>query len=369
MAWHYFNDSKEKIGPLTSRELKQLVLEGTVVRETFVEDPNGRTGLAKDVKGLKFPEPPPEQTPPEADDLYIATPVPIIPTSPQAAPAPLPTANLFCTNCGNSIGAQAVACMSCGARPAGHKKFCRQCGVALNPEQVVCIKCGTGLTGGIGMGGTMANIMSAFQSTGGAGAPSHALSRKLNIYFMVFWICMAGGVAMMVLPSILLGALAAAKPSPDAELSAGGGAMFSAAMLIMMIAYPLVIVGTVFMYMLLYQLWKLVPRDLARTTPGKAVGLCFIPLFNFYWGFVAFKGLGEDMNKMLQRHGTHYQVNGVLGLTTSILWLVNWIMVCLAGHPITAILGGLVSLAYLVVSIFFFNSAKNGAIALLEQGG
>ena len=54
--WYYFNGNKEKFGPITSGELKQLVLQGTVTPETFIEDPTGRTGLAKDVKGLIFPE-------------------------------------------------------------------------------------------------------------------------------------------------------------------------------------------------------------------------------------------------------------------------------------------------------------------------
>jgi len=54
--WYYYNGNREKFGPITSGELKQLVLQGTVTPETFVEDPTGRTGLAKDVKGLTFPE-------------------------------------------------------------------------------------------------------------------------------------------------------------------------------------------------------------------------------------------------------------------------------------------------------------------------
>ena len=81
-------------------------------------------------------------------------PVQSIQTVPVAPPPPpIATKQLFCTNCGNVISEQAVACMSCGAKPTGHKKFCRQCGVGLNPEQVICIKCGTGLTGGFGIGG------------------------------------------------------------------------------------------------------------------------------------------------------------------------------------------------------------------------
>jgi len=55
-------------------------------------------------------------------------------------------ANVFCTNCGKPISEHAVACMSCGAKPVGHKRFCRHCGIALNPEQVICIKCGAGIS-------------------------------------------------------------------------------------------------------------------------------------------------------------------------------------------------------------------------------
>jgi len=53
--WYYYNEHREKIA-VTGGELKQLALKGTVMPETFVETPDGRTGLAKDVKGLTFPE-------------------------------------------------------------------------------------------------------------------------------------------------------------------------------------------------------------------------------------------------------------------------------------------------------------------------
>ncbi|MCL2083615.1 MAG: hypothetical protein FWH04_10370 [Oscillospiraceae bacterium] len=172
---------------------------------------------------------------------------------------------------------------------------------------------------------------------------------------------------MTTLPSILLGALQAAMPSPEAELSTGGAAILQVALFFLMIGYPMLIIGTVFWCMLLYQLWKQIPGDIARTTPGKAVGFCFIPLYNLYWGFVAFAGLGEDMSKALQRYGIQYKVNVGLGTTTSILWLVSWLLVCLMGHPATAIMSGLASLALTAAVIFFFKSVKDGAIALSEQ--
>jgi hypothetical protein len=53
--WHYYNDSGEKIGPVRGRELKALVQQGTVTPETKVEDGEGHTARAKNVKGLTFP--------------------------------------------------------------------------------------------------------------------------------------------------------------------------------------------------------------------------------------------------------------------------------------------------------------------------
>ena len=52
----YTEDRAEKIGPISARVLKQLALHRIITRETFVVDPSERTGLAKDVKGLIFPE-------------------------------------------------------------------------------------------------------------------------------------------------------------------------------------------------------------------------------------------------------------------------------------------------------------------------
>ena len=118
--------------------------------------------------------------------------------------------------------------------------------------------------------------------------------------------------------------------------------------------------GLVYKMKLLYQLWKLIPADIARTTPGYAVWLNFIPIFAYYWQFVAFWGLGTDLNKTLQRQGIPYQVNSSLGLGLCITHS------CIVILPGIGILGTLVGE---IVTIFFLKSAKNGAITLLEQGG
>jgi hypothetical protein len=48
---------------------------------------------------------------------------------------------------------------------------------------------------------------------------------------------------------------------------------------------------------LLYKYWATLPVGWRRTTPGRAVGFCFIPLFNLYWFYVAFHGLIIDVNR------------------------------------------------------------------------
>lgn len=66
------------------------------------------------------------------------------------------------------------------------------------------------------------------------------------------------------------------------------------------IALPLVVAQIVLFFMLLYRLWNIIPANEARTTPGAAVGLWFIPLFTYYWGYVAFVGLAKDLKNLLQ---------------------------------------------------------------------
>lgn len=77
----------------------------------------------------------------------------------------------------------------------------------------------------------------------------------------------------------------------------------------------ILIVGTVlatpiyFVYMILYLVkfikacWKSIQCDgFANNKPSMAVGLLFIPIFNFYWIFVAFYSLSRQINNYIERH-------------------------------------------------------------------
>jgi hypothetical protein len=72
-----------------------------------------------------------------------------------------------------------------------------------------------------------------------------------------------------------------------------------------------------------YKAWGRLQDGQARTTPGKAVGFCFIPLFNVYWLFVLFSGYAQDYNAYVQRHKLGLPAIGSAIFTVNaILWLL-----------------------------------------------
>jgi hypothetical protein len=97
--WHYYTaNNEEKIGPVTGKELKQLVQQGTITPQTFVEDPTGRTGLAKDVNGLTFPELTLTVETPSAENPSTVAPFPIeqpVQVPPVAPPPVSQSSNLI----------------------------------------------------------------------------------------------------------------------------------------------------------------------------------------------------------------------------------------------------------------------------------
>ena len=178
--------------------------------------------------------------------------------------------------------------------------------------------------------------------------PATGMSKKIITAFTKIVVGLAVGGGLLIFG--IIAALITEDSLSDAGAVIGVLALF--------IGSTMVIYGTVYMYILLYRLWKIIPPDIARTTPYKAVGFCFIPFFNLYWHFVAFMGLGEDMNKVLQSQGIQHRVNAGLGMTASILFCIS----------ILPYIGFLTGLAGMIVLLCFYKSAKDGAIAMLEQG-
>jgi hypothetical protein len=49
-------------------------------------------------------------------------------------------------------------------------------------------------------------------------------------------------------------------------------------------------------------MWAAIQDGHARTTPGKAVGFLFIPVFSLYWMFQVLPGFAKDFNSFADRH-------------------------------------------------------------------
>ena len=77
---------------------------------------------------------------------------------------------------------------------------------------------------------------------------------------------------------------------------------------------PLVI-AVIANYVFIYKMWKAIQDGHARTSPGKAVGLLFVPLFNIYWIFQVLPGYATDFNAFVQRH----QIQGAKPLSQGLI--------------------------------------------------
>ena len=65
MSWYYYDNEGQKKGPFSGDQLKELVKQGLVTRETRIENDKGQSGPAKKVPGLPFPEMPKPVPPPQ----------------------------------------------------------------------------------------------------------------------------------------------------------------------------------------------------------------------------------------------------------------------------------------------------------------
>jgi type II secretory pathway pseudopilin PulG len=84
--------------------------------------------------------------------------------------------------------------------------------------------------------------------------------------------------------------------------SGNEGVSVAAVALLMVVLGCSLIYEIVVTCLLVYKMWHAIQDGQARTTPGKAVGLLFIPFYGLYWIFVAFRGFALDYNALLDRH-------------------------------------------------------------------
>lgn len=128
------------------------------------------------------------------------------------------------------------------------------------------------------------------------------------------------------------------------------------------------VVTIVFLMFLFHRLWHTIQMHsiqfpqgtsdipVARTTPARAIGYLFIPLFNFYWVFVAWFGLARDTNALLDRRSiTSARAAEGLAIAMCVLMLLS--IIPFVGM-VFGLAGGVCMLVYLVKAIDAANALR-----------
>ena len=115
------------------------------------------------------------------------------------------------------------------------------------------------------------------------------------------------------------------------------------------------IAAAVLFFIIFHKAWKLIEHEGIRANADQATAGCFIPGWNFYWVFPAFRGLARELNAKFD------SLNIVLEKID--LKLPTWMLICLFGSSITF---GLSTIAFVVLWIMYTVKIKNAAIAIVE---
>ncbi|MFC5050902.1 DUF4339 domain-containing protein [Rubritalea spongiae] len=78
-------------------------------------------------------------------------------------------------------------------------------------------------------------------------------------------------------------------------------------MLIIGIGWLINMAGFILGLIYLHRAWKLVQANGTDVTPAKAVGFLFIPFFNLYWVFIAYKKWAEEWNSIRNSSPSMFQ--------------------------------------------------------------
>jgi len=111
------------------------------------------------------------------------------------------------------------------------------------------------------------------------------------------------------------------------------------------------IISAVFWLIMLYRFWELVPKQNRQYELGYLIGFSLIPLFVYYWNFVAVWGCGKEFNRLF--NGTKK--------TLDTFSLIYCIAVC------ASFISSLFGLISFVFGMIWLYQMKNAAIILQQE--
>jgi hypothetical protein len=113
------------------------------------------------------------------------------------------------------------------------------------------------------------------------------------------------------------------------------------------------LVAIIYACILHYKCWEAIDESNRAITPGKAVGLMFVPLYNFYWAFITWPKLVRGLRN--SGHTLPYETGG-LALAFSILTVCA---LTLSWFPYFAVLIGIGHLTIFILLYSQIVSAIN----------
>ena len=117
-----------------------------------------------------------------------------------------------------------------------------------------------------------------------------------------------------------------------------------------------IIPAAILFFIIVRKAWKLVQHEGIRATPDQAVSGCFIPGWNYYWMFPAFRGLAKEFNDLFDRENIAHEKFD--------LRLPTWMLICLFGSAITF---GVSLIAFIVLWIMYTKKITDASIAVVNK--
>ena len=113
-------------------------------------------------------------------------------------------------------------------------------------------------------------------------------------------------------------------------------------------------------FVCLHRAWRTIQDGFARTTPGKAVGLMFVPLFCYYWVFQSFWGFAKDYNAYLDRCQSPLPR---IAAWPCLIFAISYVGLSALAAPMVGLMAWLVSCVFLPI---IMNSMCNAVNYLVD---
>ncbi|BDS08109.1 hypothetical protein NT6N_31490 [Oceaniferula spumae] len=124
-----------------------------------------------------------------------------------------------------------------------------------------------------------------------------------KINFGLFITCLLGGIALMIIGSMLIGAssptAAEMNRNPNALKESGSVAL---PMTVLLLGIIVLLISSIIQFMAIYRAWAILKPGGGSISPGAAVGLLFIPFFGSIWMIIVLCKLPGEWNSIVARY-------------------------------------------------------------------